>query len=453
MIEKYRKSPSRLTIVFSTVLMLLIFFTAQRWNRSKVIEADVVSYYSYLPALFVHGDISMEYAQHDPFYGDKVWGVIWKEGKGPVQKYTMGMAMMYTPFFLAAHTTAQFTDYPADGYSLPYRFWLQLSALFYLLIGMMFMRRVLCRYFSEKVTALVLLILVFGTNLFYYTSVQAPMPHAYLFALVSILLYVTIRFYEGPSWRHAIFLALTASLITLIRPNHILFWSIPLLYGVYNRSTLQERLAFFRKHYLKFLIWPLIAFLIATPQMLYWHYMTDHWIYYSYGEEGFFFGNPQFWRVLFSFRNGWLIYTPLMGIAVVGLFFLRRYAKEFAFAIPFFFLISFYVIASWWCWWYGGCFGNRVFIDLYPLLGLAIGAVLAHFSVRSGWLKRIGIGLIGALMLLNMYQSVQYARGLIHYDSMTARAWISVFGRWEKPADFEELLDHPDYDKALKGIY
>ena len=434
--------------------MFVIFFASARWNTNKVVEADVVSYYSYLPAVFVYGDISMSYAIADTFFSDKVWGVYWKEGMGPVQKYTMGMAYAYLPFFLGGHVVAQVFDYPVNGYSKPYRFALQLSSLFFLLIGLIFLRKVLLRYYSDTITALILLLLTFGSNLFYYSLGQGPMPHVYLFCLISILLYCTIRFYEAPSWQYAILIGLIGGWITLIRPNHMMIWLIPALYGVYNGATLKLRLRLFWTEKWKFLAWPTLVFLVILPQLFYWKYLTENWLYYSYGEEGFFFLHPQFLKTLFSFRNGWLIYSPIMVLGVIGLFRLRRYSPAFGLAIPLHFILSLYIISSWWCWWYGGNFGNRVFIDLYPMLGLGMGAILTGLGHRlTPALRWAGLGIASLFLLLNLFQTLQYSRGLIHYDAMTPAAYRAIFGKLEAPPGLENLFEHPNYEKAKKGVY
>ena len=453
MLQKLRNRESQVAVWLTALVMLCVFLGGQRWKKGKVIDADVVSYYSYLPATFIYGDVSMKYAQHDPWFGDKVWGVYWQEGQGPTQKYTMGMSVMYAPFFFAGHLSAKLGFSEADGYSSAYAFWLQFSSIFYLVLGLWLLRKVLRRFYSERVTALVLLLLAFGTNTFYYAVGQAGMPHVYLFALLSATMLLSIRFYAAPSWREAILLGLCCGLMTLVRPNHLLLWAVPVLYGVTDRESLRLRWKFIRKHLPKFLIWPVILFLIFLPQLLYWKYMTTHWLHYSYGDEGFFWTDPKVLSVLFSFRNGWLIYTPLMALALVGMGFIRRYARGFSFLVPFVFGLSLYVISSWWCWWYGGCFGNRVFIDLYPLLAIGLGAILTWMAakMREKSLRIAGLAIAALFVLLNLFQSVQYTRGLIHHDSMTFSSYVSVLGKWEKPEDFEEKLDAPDYAAALKG--
>jgi hypothetical protein len=231
---------------------------------------------------------------------------------------------------------------------------------------MVWLRKVLRTYFSDGITALTLLALAFGTNLYYYSHGQAAMPHVYLFALVSGLLWFTIQFYANPSWRNVLILGLIASLITLVRPNHILMWAIPMGFGLTSVATIRERFRFWKRHFPKLLLFPLVQAIILTPQILYWNLMTDHWIYYSYGDESFFWTDPQVLKVWFSYRNGWLVYTPLMALGVAGLLLLRKYARDFSIVVPFVFALGTYVISCWWCWWYGGSFGQRVFIDFYP---------------------------------------------------------------------------------------
>ena len=79
------------------------------------------------------------------------------------------------------------------------------------------------------------------------------------------------------------------------------------------------------------------AFLVWIPQLLYWKTVTGNYLFYSYADEGFFFLNPQILKGLFSYRNGWLIYSPVMFFALLGIPFLYRYAKDFFLPVMLFF--------------------------------------------------------------------------------------------------------------------
>jgi hypothetical protein len=444
---------SKNVLWFIAMVSLVLFFVLGRWYRGKVFEGDVVSYYSYLPAVVIHGDISMNYALGNDFYSDKIWGVVWKDGLGPVQKYTMGLSWLYAPFFLVAHVSALVLGYEAHGYSEPYKFWLQLSAIFYLLLGMAWLRKVLLAYFPDGVTSVTMLVLAFGTNLYYYSFGQATMPHVYLFGMVSGLLLLTIRFHAAPHWWSAIGIGIVCGLLVLVRPSHIIMWGIPLGFGVASGQPVRDRIRFWVRQFPTLLLWVLLQALVLLPQLFYWRHLTGHWIHYSYGDESFFWNDPKVLSVLFSYRNGWLVYTPLMVLGIAGLLFLRREARPLAVVVPGILLLGTYVISCWWCWWYGGSFGQRAFIDYYPLLALGFAAV---FTRTQYWLrmkapKIAGWSLLGLFVALNLFQTFQYGRGILHYDSMTERAYWNAFGRDRRsPTQLQELLA-PDYEAAKRG--
>ena len=46
-----------------------------------------------------------------------------------------------------------------------------------------------------------------------------------------------------------------------------------------------------------------------------WKWQTGSWVVYSYKDEGFDFMHPHFWEFLFSFQKGWLLWSPIIGIA------------------------------------------------------------------------------------------------------------------------------------------
>lgn len=441
-------------VVFAVPLFLLVLtFGYARWNKSNVVQEDVVSYYSYLPATFIYGDLSMSYAKGNDFFADKVWGTIFeKEGGGVafVQKYTMGMAVFYSPFFLAGHLSAVITGAETDGYSTPYMFWLQLAALFYLFWGLFFLRKMLRLYFDPWITAVVLTGLCLGTNLFYYSIGDSPMPHAFMFGAVSLFFYLSHRFWEKPSTKGALWIGLVGGLLVLTRPNHLLLWGIPLLYGIKGLSDFKERLRFFLKNYRFPLIWGICGFLILLPQLLYWKSYSDTWFFWSYGEEGFNFLAPHWLESWFGFRKGWLIYTPLMAFALAGFIFLRRKAKGSFWPILIVVILVSWLYASWWCWWYGGSFGMRPYIDLYPLLAFPLAALLTKLaeSLKRSWVPAL---LVGFFCLLNVFQTWQYTAEMIHPDAMTFQSYTAVFGKTTPPANFEDLLEHPDYEAALNG--
>jgi hypothetical protein len=64
----------------------------------------------------------------------------------------------------------------------------------------------------------------------------------------------------------------------------------------------------------------------------------------------------------------------MMVFAIFGLFFLPENIKKLKWSILIFTIINIYVVFSWWCWWYGGTYGQRVMIESYALLIIPLAA-------------------------------------------------------------------------------
>ena len=359
----------------------------------------------------------------------------------------MGLAFMYSPFFAIGHLWATLSEhYEADGYSLPYHIALEFSSLFYIIFGLLILRKILRRYFNESIAALTILSVGLATNLFNYTTQSATMPHSFDFTLIVFFLWYTIRWHEQKKTGHAILIGLLAGLISLIRPTNAI---IVLLFILYDFRSIKEQLQTVMSYKWQIILMIIFAMLVWIPQLIYWKSISGRWFLFSYGnDEGFFWTKPELWKVLFGFRKGWLIYTPVMIFGIAGLFLLRKQAAEWKLAIPLTILLTLYVISSWWCWWYGGSFGMRPMIDYYGLMAIGLGAFLSRIAElkRS---KRYTLSVLFSLsLLLGGVHNIQYYYGAIHYDSMTMKAYLHSIGKISSSPEMERYLVHPDYDKA-----
>jgi hypothetical protein len=109
------------------------------------------------------------------------------------------------------------------------------------------------------------------------------------------------------------------------------------------------------------------------PQFVYWHYLTGKYLFYSYGNQSFtYLSAPRIFSVFFDICNGFLVYSPAMLFALIGLVQLAKNNALNARLITFIFCTITYICASWWCWWFGQSYGYRAFIDFYPLLAIGL---------------------------------------------------------------------------------
>ena len=199
-------------------------------------------------------------------------------------------------------------------------------------------------------------------------------------------------------------------MMVLIRPTDCVFGVFILLYTVMS-GKLPTILKYLKDNIITAII-AVVAFTIPLAiQMVIWKISTGHFIYYSYQDEGFDFMHPHIIDGLFSFKKGWLVYTPVMLLAFAGMAFCQ---KKYNIPLITTLAIHCYIVFSWWCWWYGGSFGCRVMIVMYPILALPMAKLLER--AKSKW-AMIAAGLILAFfMFWNVLQSYQVQKGILHYE-------------------------------------
>lgn len=430
---------------------LLIIFICRPWQKNLIVN-DVVSYYAYLPATFIYNDIKLEKSDYHTEEGTYLfWPVQTPDGK-KVIKTTMGLSFLYAPFFFTGHAAAKLSGAPADGFSTPYQVSILFGCLFYLLAGLYFLRKLLLLFFSEVVTSLTLLSVFFGTNLLWYTTLDGLMAHGYLFSLLTLFLYHTLRWHRGPKESIAVCIGLELGLMTLIRPTMFLCVLAFLLFGAYNAASVKTTLLRFKTHFFQLLIIALCFVAILLPQLLYWKYAAGKWLFFPYVDEHFYFSHPHIIEGLFSFRKGWLLYTPVMIFSLAGLFYMKRERSPYFLPVIILLPLYVYILFSWWAWWYGGGFGMRAMVDFYGLLAIPMACFYKQVTTVYRSRARYGILALAVFFVyLNLFQSLEYEKGLIHYDAMTKDAYFAVFLD-KKPKRFFEYLSDPDYRKARAGL-
>ena len=298
-------------------------------------------------------------------------------------KYTFGVAIMQSPFFLGAHIlNTTFDWYPADGYSKIYQKGIFFSAVFYCFLGLLslfyLLRDITDFYSAVLVTATVFL----GTNLLFYTLHAPGMSHVYSFFLIT--LFVSIVYRQGLSFlsRSLLPSALIFGLLFLIRPLNILVLLYPLSLLFFKYTRWAHRWKFVKKNFTKAIILILPAILLLALNIIEWSKMKGSLQLYSYTNEGFiYWKDPRILKVLFDIQNGFFIYAPAMLLSIVGI--IKYYKSKIDIRIfGWLILIYSYFFGSWWAWWFGGAYGHRSYVDLLVFFSIPI-AMLLHGIKRS----------------------------------------------------------------------
>lgn len=430
-------------------LSLLAFLTVYLGNyQNPPIRSDGAGYYAYLPALFLHGDLSMkgyEKAKYEwppkltaaarhikPYtYVPRILGLQkYTKTNALLNRYTLGEALMLLPFFLAGHGLTLMSDQPRNGFSFFYQYSVGLAGLCYMLVGLLFLRSLLRRYFDRGVVLATLTCILLGTNLFHYGTYDALFSHIYSFCLFCLFLYFIPLWYEGPNYKRSCLLGFLMALILLVRPANLLVLLFFPLYDL-NRSGLKRRARFLFRQYRYLLLMLALFCLTLLPQFIYWKFLTGKWILFSYQNSSFNFANPQFFEVLFSARKGLLFWSPLLLLALFGLWKLRSHAPGYWLPSLVVLPLILYLISSWPHWWFGKSYGHRGFVETLAILAIGLAALFS--SLKWRWLKG-AVGLVCLWCLfLSTAQMLQYWKGITPQDGTTRLGYQQRFLKFASP--------------------
>ena len=440
-----------LTKVTAFVLSAIVIWLNFQYIPHCILSWDVFGYYLYLPATFIYNDLGIKdltaldlaNAKYNmtPYY----YQFTTTATGAHANIYQLGMAMLYLPFFLIGHVIALVGLWPVDGFSAPYAYSVWGGGMLYSVLGIFGLRRLLLRFFDERITALTLLLIIAGTNYLLHSTIYASnlMTANILFTLYVFFLGFVIRWHDSQNTPAMAGLAVIFGLMFLARPIEWLAFVLPLFWSVSNRRDLTRKWEMMKRRRGQFIMMFVILFVIGSLQLSYNYVVSGNPLssgYKNAGEDGFYPFDNHLWSVLFSFRKGWLIYTPLMIFSLMGIFVLRKKKPGLFIPILLFTLLYLYFESSWSNWWYAAGYSQRALIQFLPVLAIPMG----YFFVQAReWKTTIKIPIyILALSLLglNLFQSWQYSTGIIHDSRMTREYYFKVFGKTYTTDDWKELL-------------
>jgi len=364
-------------IVFVAVF-LHIFFTHNKKNIGNweyTIWADAGAYFIYLPATFIYhfeGSKTLENISAMTGEGFHI------ENNKIVTKVAMGVAILLAPFYAISYLISNIFDINDNGFGKVYIYGTGVGAAFYFTLGLVFLYLFLKRRYSKNICFITLLLIILGTNLYYYTYEKFLASHLYSFFIFCVSLYLIDKLIKT-NFKKKIYIALFGiilSLAFLVRYTNPIFIVLMLLFlDIDSWQALKQR--FKNIFNIKFIsITAIIFIIILLPQMFYWHYLVGKFLYYSYGTEGFNWLEPKFLEFFFSPNNGAFIYTPLYLIIFIYAIIMSIKKEQNGLLVLSIFLIASYIFASWWAWHYGCSLGKRPFVELTPIFSICMASLV-----------------------------------------------------------------------------
>lgn len=433
---KLKGNSSKITLVVILLIMTIVSSNLN-WGGDSwkgIIEADAKGYYAYLPALFIYKDLNFGFfdeIEKEKYYNKNFYYDYRAFSNGKIiNKYYCGTAIAELPFFIIAHFSSSWLGYETDGYSNLYPILINIAAIFYLILGLFYLNSTLILFkIKDWQRTLTIIAAVFGTNLFYYTVGEPGLSHIFSFAFISMFIYYSKQYFSTFHSKYIIVLASLLGIIVLTRPiNGLILFIWPFI--AQNPSTLLKGIKEGLLNKIKLLTGIGIFAGIVSIQLIIYKISTGNFFVYSYAEEGFNFLSPHIFDILFSYKKGLFLYTPLYLLSLTGLFFLWKSSKFEFFSVSLFLFGVTYIFSSWWMWYYGGSFSSRVYVEFIPVFMILLALSLHH--IKKAIFRKVYIAGIVLLIVLCQIQTYQYRYYQIHWADMTKEKYWDVFLRVDK---------------------
>lgn len=427
---------SKLIAFLIAIVLFIVHLIMRKYNYSdyhNVLGWDILAYYIYLPFTFIHGDpgisdqavVQYIFDTYNP--STTFYQAYPLENGNWSPMYSIGFAILYFPFFVIGHIWALLSDYPADGFSYPYRFAISNGVMVYVLGGIFVFRKVLLHFFNDRTASIVLIIMAIGTNYYHEVTVGEMGPHSILFTGLSIMLYLNMKWHKNPTAKTAFWFGLISGLVILSRASTIFLAIVVVLWNIYDKDSLIQKIRLLIDNYRSLFIGLISLSIFPLFQMIYWKLFTGEFIFNPYQvTPGFNWFYPQFDKVMFSFQKGWLIYIPLMSLSLLGCFLAYKHARKEAISIVAFIAFYIYFISSWGTWWGGGGYVARYFVETYAVMCIPIGFVIKEVNAKK-WLTLLFYPICSFLIFLNQFQIWQFNNFLFDGYTMTKEYYWKIF--------------------------
>jgi len=381
--------------------ILLIIFLGTLLLLNPWVRGDGVGYYAYARAPLIEHDLDFT---HDYQMANDSFREARCDENGQPKKefrtrtghldnhFTVGPAILWSPFLLAAHgavllARALGSHVCADGFSSPYRYAMALGTGLYGFLGLFFSFRLACKYVGPLWSFVATVSIWWASSLPVYMYFNPSWSHAHSAFTVALFLWYWDATREHRSLKQWLLLGAIAGLMLDVYYVNLMVAIVLAVEAVgqysyvlrSDRSSSPSFLELLARH----VLCGLALCLVMIPT-----FVSRSIVYGGPFETGypsirdFLWRSPVFFSVLFSSNHGLLSWTPLLGLAILGVvLFAFRLPNV---GIPFFTaVVAFYIFISFYPDWAGiSSYGNRFFVSLTPFFILGLAYLLEQIAAR-----------------------------------------------------------------------
>lgn len=365
------------------------------------VRGDGNGYYAWLASAVVDRDLDFrnQFAHADPLFrnhaideaGQAQPDLLTPTGHVGNQ-WAVGPAVLWAPWFLAAHAVVKITGTdPDDGYAPIYRRFVATGSLVYGFLALALGVSAARRFNFSPAAIRLAAILMWGASALLMYAYMLPF-HVHTSAAFTTALFLWCWVVRDGRFSRSEWAAWGICCGLMAMTYHVdLVFGVVALYAL-HRSWPTRRwhlagdvLAFFAA-----------GLLTAAPQWIGKSIVYGAPLATGYRDE-FIWSAPKLIDTLFSPNHGAILWTPLIGVGVIGWVLLRKDARiAWIMAAAF---IFYFTIASYQNWHGLSSFGNRFFISLTLPLLIGVAAVV-HRTMRGGRIAIFATAVVSAMLIL-----------------------------------------------------
>lgn len=275
-------------------------------------RGDSSSYFAYLRSASFDFDLDFR-NEWQEFRGED------QPGRGrTVSVFSAGPAVLWSPFYLAAHAYVHLDRalgrglYEMDGFSLPYRRATALGTVTVVVLGCSLLFSTIARRRGRAIAILAVLGSFLASPALYYTFYVPAMSHGVAFGLAAAFLWAWDKARREPSWRSWTMLGGVLGLLAACR------WQAA-VYGILLALLALDELIRRRVDVRWLLASAAAAALAFSPQLIAWRVGFGRFVVLPQGRGFLDFSSPHWLDTLISADHGFFNWTPLMLVGFLGL--------------------------------------------------------------------------------------------------------------------------------------
>lgn len=341
----------------------------------------------------------------------------------------VGPALLWAPAFLLVAAGVWLANllgagYPLDGYAPAFQVTAGLTGVAAAAAGNWLAYRTAAQLFGPRAAIWATLTLWLASSAVYYSVISPTYSHAASMLATGAFWLVWMRTLDRQTTGRYLVLGLLAGIAALMRWQDAILLLVPAFDAMWQRrasglATAALRVAASAAG----------AAVMFLPQILVWSVLYGKPFTVPQGAGFMRWGDPALWAILFSDNHGLLTWTPVVALALAGFVALIRRDRVIGFAAAAVFAVSWYVNAAVADWWAGEAFGARRFLSCYPILVMALAALLAKLGERRELMASIAFGFTAyTFLLLLQYQAFMHGlRQVVPYPRGFVDLWLWRF--------------------------